>query len=276
MALTNIEEALERSVYHLLRSNVVAEGFIPDISNYDVENANIAIAQTAQNNYDQAKTSILNTKGFAVEVYNYSPGQSKGHLNTPRIVIDSEGLLPGDIGLDTTPKFEKTEAGWEKRISVSQTSDFYFNVRLLASNTRQIRTLHGLTMGILPTRGYIKWYDKDFQPHGNLFVRYVSFGEAAMEAEGIVEKIYRFEIPDAHQIDDRIDSIVPPITSIQLDVESQIVRAILNDQYQMVDGEIVITTTEGTELFITNEQFEKHKQSITDHPNIKLGGGIIM
>lgn len=230
MALPDIEEALERTIFHALRSKIVAEGYLPDINDFDTQNTNVQTAAISQKAYKAAIAAIVANKGFAIEIFNNSVSQQRGTMKAPRIVIDTQAFLPGQLGHDTTlqyslgandfnpPDVDPQDFEIENYSGnrfVSMTSDFYYSVRLVANTTKQIRVLHGIMVSVLPRRGYIHWYgDSELRPSGNLLNRYVSNFDHSLLAEGIIEKVYRYEIPDAHEID--------PITLVQVSPIKQI------------------------------------------------------
>lgn len=223
MALSNIEEKLERTIFEALRLTSVAEGYTPNITAYDLENPNPTIAKAAQVAYDAALKTIQNSKGFAIDIFNYGPSQARGLKKVPRIAIQTEAFYPGNTGLDTAPtyKFNNVTQKYEKKTSISLVSDFFFNIHLVANTVTQHRVLHGIMVATLPRMGYIKWYDENgLRLSHNLFVKYLSPMEADFLSEGIIEKIYRYHIPDAHEIDDiTIETGISPIKEITTDIK---------------------------------------------------------
>lgn len=216
MALPNIQESLERSVYHAIRAVTVKEGYLPDITSYDIENTDNQIAKTEDKKYQQAMVDIVTAKGFCVEIFGTTPTQAKGALKPPRIIIDTQAFYPGSLGIDTTPSYRTNQGGgYSVFTGASQTSDFYFNVRLVSNTTEQNRVLHGIMVNALPRRGYMKWYtEPTLRLFENIFIRYISFSEFNYNDEGIIEKVYRYEIPDTHEIDEQLIRTVPKITEI--------------------------------------------------------------
>lgn len=213
--LPDIQEALERSVFHALRLRTVEEGYLPNIDNYDVTNANLATAKAAQQSYRDAIDTIVTNQGFAIEVFNYTPPNEKGVLKSPRIVLKTEAFLPGELGLDTTGDYIKQQDGtFTKKQNPSLVSDFYFNVHVNAITSKQLRVLNGIIATTLPRRGYMKWYtDAQMKHSENLMVYYISHSDFTWQAEGIIEKVYRYGIPDTHEIDAKVmlENIAPII-----------------------------------------------------------------
>jgi hypothetical protein len=219
--LSNIEQALERTIFHALRKKTVEFGYSPDINDYDIENTDIAIAESEQLRFLTDLKQIKETKGFAIEIFNYSNNQAYGDKKPARIVVETESFQIGQLGADTTPRYELQPDGTYSTVSsVSMLSDFYFNIHLIANSIDEIRVLHEIMVQSLPRRGYLPWYtDNGLRPHSNLLVRYISMADYSFLAEGIIEKVYRYEIPDAHEVDDAIlQTNIPPITTITLDL----------------------------------------------------------
>lgn len=215
--ISNIEEALERSIFHILRKKTVEYGYVPDVDNYDFTNPDKEVVRQANLAYKEALADIIADKGFAIELFNYANSQSYGTKKVPRIVVRTEAFLQGQLGTDTTVQYRLDEEGkYKKYQSTSLLSDFYFHVYLIANTTEQIRVLHQIMVTSIPRRGYIPWYDKDFLKHSNLLVRYISSADYEWNAEGIIEKAYRYEIPDAHEVEDYLinNEQVAPIEEI--------------------------------------------------------------
>lgn len=227
--LSNIEQALERTIFHLLRKKTVEFGYLPNIDDYDIENTNLNIAETETERFNNDLIAITNSKGFSIEVFNYANNQYYGTKKPPRIVVETESLLQGQLGTDTTPQYKKNiDGSFIAKQSVSLLSDFYFNVHLIANNVNEIRVLHEIMVQCLPRRGYVPWYNQDgLLPSFNLLVRYLSMADYSWTAEGIIEKVYRYEIPDAHEVDDKI--IIDNVSSIkQINVDIKTLDTINN------------------------------------------------
>lgn len=220
--LSNIEQELERSIYHAIRLVLVEYGYLPDILQFDISNSNSTIALAAQEAYQDAIAIIKNDKGYAIEVFNYNTSQGHGTLKVPRIVIETQAFLPGQLGADTSPQYVKQEdKSFKKLTGASTTSDFYYNIRLIANSVKQIRTLHGIMIQAIPRRGYIKWYsDEELRPNHNLLTRYISHNEENYLQEGIIEKVFRYEIPDAYEKDLKEIGDTPNISDIDFKVNN--------------------------------------------------------
>ena len=222
MALPDILEKLERTIFHRLRRCAADNGYLPNIDDYDIENVDINIARTESKRYEDDIVLIRqSSKRFAVEVFSYSNNQSYGTKKVPRIVLETESFLQGQLGTDSTLQYDKQPDGtFNGKTSVSLLSDFYFNIKLVAHTVEEMRVLHGIMVTSIPRRGYVPWYtEQELLPSHNLLVKFISTFDISFVMEGIMEKVYRYEIPDAHEVDDIIEQInIPPIKQITLDI----------------------------------------------------------
>lgn len=228
MQLPDIQEKIERSIYHALRYTTIAAGYIPNIEDYDVSNVDDSIALAENERFLSDLKTIKNNKGFAIELFSNGPSQSRGQMMVPRFVFETESFLPGSLGIDTSKTYDKQPDGsfhGKDNTFLSQTSDFYFQLRVITNTAKQQRVLNGIILKTFPRRGYMKWYgDTELKLASNLFINYVSHSEFNWQEEGIVEKVYRFVIPDVREIDPEtmVDSngdpiIIPEIQEISSD-----------------------------------------------------------
>lgn len=218
MELPNTLELIERTVYHAIRTTAVQAGYIPDITNYDIQNVDTTIARAAELAYENALKDIVTQKGFAIEVFGNSVSQQRGVLKVPRIVLETESFLPGEIGLDTTKSFKRLEDGnYQVNQYMSLTSEFFFKVRLISNTTKQGRVLNGIMLKTFPRRGYIKWWGDPLLKYSqNILINYLSHSEFNWQDEGIVEKIFRYGIPDLQEMKPDARGTVPPIIDIDI------------------------------------------------------------
>lgn len=221
MELSNLLENIERGIYHSFRHVLVETGYIPDIYNFDIENPSLTIAKQAQGDYNAAVKAIREQKGFAIEIYGNSMNLARGTIKCPRIVIETESFLPGELGVDTTQNYERENDVYNVNKYQSLTEEYYFNVRFLANTTKQQRVLNAINIATLPRRGYMKWNPNGaFRPTGNWLVNYISHTEVNWKDEGITERIMRYMIPDLMQAPAQDIGTVSPI--LQIDDEYKI------------------------------------------------------
>lgn len=162
--------------------------------------------------------NIIEQKGFFISIFGVGNNHSRGIKETPRIVVDSEGFYPGDIGL---PKhiIEKEEGiGYTSSEMPFETLSQYINIRLCAQSSEHMRLLHQIMFWSIPQRGYIKPYNEpDFLFDGNIFLRVVNFYNMPDLENGLMEKVYQFEVQDCLiEVNDKKQFIVP-ISKISCD-----------------------------------------------------------
>lgn len=199
--LSDIQKRVERSIYNAVLQKTITEGYTADPQLFDLYNPNSNIAAVEQADYDTALKNIRTLKGFAVEIFANISSQSKGDKKIPRIIIDTEAFYQGELGLDTTEKYESDGAdGFNVFTGGSLVSDYHFTIRLVSRTSEETRILHALMLGSIPRRGYIKWYDEaEFLYSQNIHIRYLSSAEQNWLQEGLIERIYRYEVKDLHE-----------------------------------------------------------------------------
>ena len=224
MELLDVEAMLERTIYHRLRKYTIGIGYALDIDQYDIENNDINIIKTETKRYQEDLKELVINKGFAIELFGASDNQSRGTKKVPRIVVETESFYEGELGLQVADNYIRGQDGnYTKVEPVSITNDWFFNIHLVANTIEQLRLLRHIIIMSLPRRGYINWYtEQKLQKSHNLLCRYLTQHDSDWEQEGIMEKIYRFTIPDVHVHEDLItDIIVPPIKVIEFDIEDE-------------------------------------------------------
>lgn len=218
---SNIEENLERSIYHRIRMKAIEYGYALDIRNYQLDTEGNLLNETEQQKYDTDLKALQVAKGFAVEIFGYSNSQNVGKKKSASIVIDVESFLPGLTGLDTTARYESIGDGkFAKFTGPSLTSDLFFGVKLICSKVKQLRVIHQIMVNALPRMGYIPWYyNNGLLADKNIMLKYDSMADVSWLDEGIIEKVYRYEILDAHEtLDAIISNDISAIKEINIEI----------------------------------------------------------
>lgn len=219
MSLSNVQEAIERTLYAQLRKATTDSGYCVDIDDYDLENPDLTVAKNENQRYMADMKAIADVKGFAVEVFNVTTPFFKGNIRTPSIHIENQGMLPGAVGNDNHANYVDSGTSYTKQRSQDILSDYYFAVRLCYKGIKQLRVLHAIMLENIPRRGYIPWYtDESLRPSLNLLIRYVSFNDYYYDDQNIGEKVYRYEIPDIHEISPKELATIAKITQIDLGI----------------------------------------------------------
>ena len=227
MALIDTEGIIENSIMTLIQKVLITEGYLPDVYDtilYPFEDVDVLIAEQAQIDYEAALKVIETNMGFSIEVFNYDDAQQRGVQTTPRIVIETQGFFPGNIGKDSTAqyKLDSQSDTFNKEFDGQKTSDLFINFHLVASSSKQIRILHAIQSKAIPRRGYIPRFssvDEELvlEKSGNLYIEYISYNENSDTQRGVIEKVYRYMIPDVVEYELRKDNT--PISKIITIVE---------------------------------------------------------
>lgn len=217
MALSKLQERLERSLFRALRLIAVAEGYLPDITNTGLYGSH---PYTAANQlaWDNALIAIAaGPKGFAIEIFNHS--QTKGVKVVPRIAIIPRRTLPGDIGGPMQPYTTNDPNNPASMVNVSlplESSNFFYDIHLISNSAAQDRVLHGILKKAFGEKKYLPYYDDLSEL---FFIRQTSDFDLPDPSEGIKEQVYTYEIPDLFDVPE--DSIPVALTKqINLELES--------------------------------------------------------
>lgn len=207
--LSDIQELIERSIFEAIRKEVTDKGYLPDITLFP---------ETAQgaSDYFLEIPGIIANKGFIIEVVNESSNFDKGIKSVPRIVIKTGSFLSGDVGGDPLGYFERSDIGYNAKITPPQTSNYYLEIHLVSNTTEQERILNAILSLVLPKRKYLKFYNN---LNKSFFIRHINFSEMDDTDHGIIQKVNYYEIPDCWEHEDIITRTnVSLITRIDLNV----------------------------------------------------------
>lgn len=132
---------------------------------------------------------IKDDKGFYIGIFGVGNNHSRGIKETPRIVVDSEGFYPGDIGLPRKITQKEEGIGYTATEVPYESLSQYMNIRLCAHSSEHMRLLHKIMFWSVPQRGYLKPYDEPkFLFTGNIFLRIVNFYNMPDLDNGLMEK----------------------------------------------------------------------------------------
>lgn len=207
--LSNLQEILERSIFEKIRQILVGEGYLPDITD-EVRyprNPNGSFTAIANANWEADLTTIRNTKGFAIELFNYSSPDAKGTKKVPRIVIETDRSMPSELGAPAaayTLVDPDNDEQFLKQPLPYKASTFYFNVHLVGNTSRQMRILNAVLAKALDNVKYIPYYT---EPTQLFFIQQTGYFEVPGQQEGLEEKVYQFEVPDLFEISEEVYAV---------------------------------------------------------------------
>ena len=212
--LSNIQEVVERSLFHSIRRHCVGKSFTPNINDYPN-------TPTGYDAYIAAFAPIITAKGFAIEVFNSGPPTDRELKQVPRLVIDTQGFIPGSIGGDQSQKYRMDESGkYYGYITPPTTSDLYVNLHMVAGTPEQHRILNSILSLAIPRRGYVPFYNDENEVFFVQFLSYVPVREIG--SPGIMETIARYVCKDLIEVEEiiNIPPIISPLLRFDLHIES--------------------------------------------------------
>jgi hypothetical protein len=194
--LSILEEEIERSIYTAIRLVLVAEGYLPDITDsvrYPI-NTNPALANA---HWDADLKTITTAKGFAIELFGYGSSDAKGTKRVPRITIESSRVMPSEIG---SPTYAWLDDAGDNTVKLKQplpfrASTFGFEIHLVGNSAAQVRVLNAVLGRAL---GLVKYLPFVSDPTRQFFLQQINYYEVPDPQEGIEEKIYSYEAPDLY------------------------------------------------------------------------------
>jgi len=216
IAISTLQENLERSIFETIRLELVDKGYLPDIT----DTVRYPQSSSGMANWNSDLNTIKNDKGFYIELYGTGIGESKGIKSTPRIVIESDNFLPGALGGDPLKSFiwNTDNNNYDVYITPPQSVDFYINFRLVANSIKQLRILNSLLAISIPRRAYIKFiYDST----KSFFIRYLNYYQEDQESSGVLEHVYAYEIPDCWDREDNNLESIASINELTLNINLQ-------------------------------------------------------
>lgn len=207
--MVDSQEIIERSFYSALLDTTKRMGLTLDPSEYP---------KAEVKKYEQDIKKIKEEKGFYIKIFGVGSNQSKGMKEDPRIVITSQGFMPGNVGLN---KLHMERVNTEYIVSETpfEAIDQYIDVRLVCNNIEHARLLHQILYRSIPQRGYLKpWVYEKAPFSGNIFVVATNFYDDPNTEHGLIEKVYTWEVQDTLIAPPVPVDILTPIKEIDVDI----------------------------------------------------------
>lgn len=202
--LSDIDEILDRSIETAIRNVAVAAGYTPDRSTYNTLEL-----------YNTELTNIKIANGFALEVYGPSSPKQKLELKVPRIVIEAGVWTSGDLGGDTTAKYNDLGAVFEKVRPAPMSANLRYYISLVSNDIKHDRILKAIMSAALPNREYVPFYNDS---ETKFLVVYQNAVNKPDMGEGLIEKTYLYEAMDLYEVTEEIiQASVVKINEIKVD-----------------------------------------------------------
>lgn len=208
--MVTTQEIIERSFFMSILNVAKAKfGVSLDPSLY--------ISESNDVKWETDKKSIISDKGYFVNLFGAGNNQSKGVKDLPRISIVPQGFIPGEVGIQSF-MVDDSDGGYKLSEFPNETIHQYIEVHLEANLQEHMRALHMIMFQSLPKRGYIAPYGSGKLFSGNIFVEIANFGDFPDTQNGVMHKIYTYEVKDTIIEPIIEDEILSPIKEITVDV----------------------------------------------------------
>lgn len=213
ITLSNVQEVIERSIFEPIRGLLVEQNLLLDIELYNEDLDKDLYAA------DMKALKDNNPHGFVCDLISTSGYYFKGIKKLPRIVIDSQMFLPGELGMSTDKSYVLNGNTFDALRNPSISSDYFYNIHVETESIKQQRLLHALVSAALPNRGYIKPYtESTLLSDLNFFNERLGSVDHPDTNENIKEKIYRYCIKDVWEsVAQVVATNIPKITDIDAD-----------------------------------------------------------
>lgn len=218
MFVNNIQERVERSLFEIMRKLIVAQGYLPDITNagrYPTSSGNFT--NIAQFNWEADIDTIIASKGWVVEIFGTSSLLEKGLKRIPRVVIVPKRILDGEIGVPPGSWYLKTEDGltYKKSLYIDDPANLQYDIHLISSSQKQSRFLNLLLSTVIGSKRYIQFYDN---VNERFFIKSYNYYEISDSRDGEEENVYSFEVRDIYLFEDPTPVDIKPISEITAEV----------------------------------------------------------
>jgi len=211
--LIQVEERIQRSIYEAIRVELVARGYLPDIS----DNLLYPNTKAGQEAFQQAMSDITDARGFCVELFSTGALKARGLKKVPRIVIQKGRLLPGDIGSSVGNSYQPDGAGGFIKVELPpHSTNMFLSIHLVSNEEGQDRVMNNVIGNAISVRRYLPLLDA-VEFTDRFLILQVGYNENNDMDEGIMERIYEFSVPDLYITEKKEVGIISAITEITLE-----------------------------------------------------------
>lgn len=216
--LSDVQQVVDHSIFHRIRKVLVELGYLPDV----LDRTTYPETKEGQVAWNNALTLIKEQKGFVIEIFGTSSNQSRYAKKVPRIVINSDRYIPGNVGNSPTSWYERNAEGVLESFTLPpSTSDYRFEVGIVANTSKQERILNSIISAILPNRNYIPFWKEDTEGWDAELVFLVlrrNQRHFNNTNEGIMEKYFLYEAVDLlESVPTLLETNVPVLQEIVIE-----------------------------------------------------------
>jgi len=200
---------IERSIFEAVRLRAVALGCTPDITTFP--DTPLGLQQ-----YQQALSQILSSKGFAFEIFGTEAPYFRGQEKFARITLNHNSLIPGEYGIDPGGELVQEGTEFHRVFSNNLVYEYYLDCILLADSQAVLRIGQDILYGALPVMGYLPFYPEvDEDP---FLMKLDTVTSLNKDSTGFMGKTLTYLVPDVFISEDISENTpVVPLTEITLE-----------------------------------------------------------
>lgn len=182
-----VQEIVDRTLFELLRLELVAAGFYPDVTAYNTEvDFNAAVVALASSQPDKS----------CIEVLGVGMPNARGRANTNRIVIDRVGRSNGSVAAAPAILYERqVDTTYNKYQYPDKTEDLAYSIRAMAKSVYAKRVMSDLIVNVLGIRSYKNSLTDALTLTGEAFLLEKT-GEADVGNNDYLEEVFFYTVSD--------------------------------------------------------------------------------
>ncbi len=225
-------EAIDRTIYEVIRLALVSGGHLPDITTIQSEA-----------DYRTAKETISASNVQLIEVFGVGSAEARDEKIPCRIVIDRKTGSIGKLGGYPAVKFEKTGTGatakFKKSYLPESSINLEYDIRGISNSAKNDRIISNIIYSSLGVRRYLNVIE-DYNVENDACFLLNFNGDADTSSTEMKERMFRYVAMDiwikmgAQVIRDNIAAL----TSINFQVSIAGVSEKIEDGFKAVDIEI--------------------------------------
>lgn len=204
-----IYEQVDRSVFEVIRKEIVRLGYLPDITQFTDPTA-----------FQNAKKAIVAEKGYVIDIFGAGSNLDKYAKRYPRIVYLPKRIIPGDIGGNYYGAYyeKSSQGGYDATAQPPQWTNYQFEVSLVAQKIDHLRAMDGIISNVLSRRDYVPNYLDNNQV---IFVQQTGYRDFPDLDFGYLEYIYMYTAYDLLDRTTIKDKNLSPLQQIGVDIKRE-------------------------------------------------------
>lgn len=204
-------QSVDRGIYEQLRKKVVALGFLPEITNYNSQDAYAAAKVTL-------RESLVDKT--IIDVFGVGSSQSRQEKTDSKIVIDRVGLKESSTITYGGTKYYKNQDDTFTKVKLPDTPyDVDYEIRIISTTAKMDRILNNIVLSVCGSTGkYIPMMDGVVQSSTDGFL--IKFnGSVDITKDVFIERVFRITAQEVWLVEEEVlKSNVPMLIEVIADI----------------------------------------------------------